>query len=182
MVEKLVDRIIADQSTMAKIRSLATCAICKKEDTGCKVFDSPCHKGVYCMQCISLADCKCRDKEHQNEEIIKMLKAVQIKCVNFDKGCSEQLSYDKLAAHEAFCSKRKEGFFFSKKLETKKKLSSFYSPSETNDKGPVTLQLFKFHSAHKDYDGSHADYSNFPENSLYSSTWLYRDCRIGKKA
>jgi hypothetical protein len=169
MVEKLVDRIIADQSIMAKIRPLATCVECKKEDFGCAALDSLCHKGIYCIKCLSLADCKCKDQNTKNEELMKILKTVQIKCVNFDRGCIDQLSYDKLAEHEVVCNKKKEEGFFSKKLESKKKLSPFYLPPETNDNGPGSLQLFKFHSAHKDNYGSQADYPSFPEISLSSS-------------
>ena len=172
MVDKLIDRVLTDKATLAKIRSLIVCTKCQKEDFRCLSLDSLCHKGVYCAQCLSQATCSCKEQNSSNEELMKILHEVPIKCTYWQKGCSEQLPYDKLMEHESYCRN-------GKKLCPSKQMGD--NQSYAGDQDLESLRLFKFHSANKESNSIHADYSVYSDNILYASMEITKKSQTWKE-
>jgi hypothetical protein len=98
------DRLIGDQATIAKLTDLISCFNCQKCSLSNTYYDQPCHKGVYCQECISFCSKCCQVKGQPIQGRDQLLQSLSIKCVNSPNGCNLALAIGDIANHEKLCT------------------------------------------------------------------------------
>jgi hypothetical protein len=101
----LLDRIVCDYQVLLKIRNCCECKQCKKQNTSNMSYDTKCHPGVYCRQCIEANHCPtCSGHEKPIIELYPLIKQAKFKCSLFPNGCQSILPIEELSEHEKNCS------------------------------------------------------------------------------
>ena len=103
MEENSMLRVVANEETINRIRNLSTCSSCHMINFKNGHYNSSCHKGIYCKLCLSIAKCNCITMIPENKELANTLMLAKMKCVNYYKGCTELVPYDKIKEHELSC-------------------------------------------------------------------------------
>ena len=98
------DRLIGNQETIAKLNDLIMCFNCQKRSLSNNCYDQPCHKGVYCQECISFCSKCCHTQGQRIQGVTQLLKSISIKCVNSVHGCTQVLAIGDIANHEKLCT------------------------------------------------------------------------------
>ena len=97
----LLDRILCNNNVHQQIQIATKCLQCGSQNTNNHLYNTNCHNGTYCNDCIH----KCSSKHipFPNEKLITLLRNVRIRCINTQNGCNELLVFDQVQEHEHSC-------------------------------------------------------------------------------
>jgi hypothetical protein len=98
------ERLTGDHATITKLNDLISCFNCQKHSLSNTYYDQPCHKGVYCQECISFCSKCCQVKGQPIQGMDLLLKSVSIKCINSPNGCNQLLAIGDIPNHEKLCT------------------------------------------------------------------------------
>ena len=137
----LLDRIVCDYQTLMRIRSSCECKVCKKQNTANPVYDSYCHSGVYCKDCINKTQChNCIGQEKTNLQLYSLVKLATFKCIYSNLGCQAICTIELLESHEKGCTYGQPNF----KEQVPFKFKPFIPKSEQKQEVPFSQEPYGF--------------------------------------